>query len=162
MSVVFPSTFGHNRKRARSWTTACQCPGRDGDACQYAAEISDKVNPGNFHLLKSCECGAGGSRAAAASLLARLHELAAAEEELAGHSAALRDAQARLQAVATAGKEHARCALLSSLPQTAGRALPCEPGASLGRSSRRGMLQTAYITCAVGQRTGCATAGMLA
>ena len=61
-----------------------------------------------------CGCGAGGSRAAAASLLARLHELAAAEEELAGHSAALRDAQARLQAQAAAGKEHARCAAYST------------------------------------------------
>lgn len=53
---------------------------------------------------------AGGSRSAAASLLARLHELGAAEEELAGHAAALADAQTRLAGLAAAAKEHAQCA----------------------------------------------------
>lgn len=52
--------------------------------------------------------GAGGSRAKAASVLARLHALAEAEAELAAHAAALQGAEAALQARARAADEHRR------------------------------------------------------
>ncbi len=51
---------------------------------------------------------AGGSRSAGASLLTRLHELALAEEELAGHSETLAAAEAQLKGLAAAAKEHAK------------------------------------------------------
>ncbi|EIE18219.1 RecF/RecN/SMC protein [Coccomyxa subellipsoidea C-169] len=50
----------------------------------------------------------GGSRSAGASLLTRLHELALAEEELAGHSETLAAAEAQLKGMAAAAKEHAK------------------------------------------------------
>ncbi|BDA47769.1 Structural maintenance of chromosomes protein 2 [Coccomyxa sp. Obi] len=50
----------------------------------------------------------GGSRSTGASLLTRLHELALAEEELAGHSETLAAAESRLKDMAAAAKEHSK------------------------------------------------------
>ena len=58
---------------------------------------------------QEASCGhAGGSRVTGASLLTRLHELALAEEELAGHSETLAAAELRLKDMAAAAKEHAK------------------------------------------------------
>ena len=48
----------------------------------------------------------GGSRNKGSSVLARLHELATAEAELATHQAAHRQAEQALAALAAAAKEH--------------------------------------------------------
>lgn len=51
---------------------------------------------------------AGGSRNSTASILTRLHALAEAEQQLAGHSTALQQAQAALQSMAAAAASHNR------------------------------------------------------
>ena len=48
----------------------------------------------------------GGSRNRSSSVLARVHELAAAEAELETHQAALQQAESTLRAMAAAAKEH--------------------------------------------------------
>ena len=51
---------------------------------------------------------AGGSRSKGALVLARLHALAQAQDELDGHSVALQRAEAELQARSRAAAEHRR------------------------------------------------------
>lgn len=51
---------------------------------------------------------AGGSRSSNASILTRLHALVEAEQQLEQHTAALHQAQAALQAMATAAASHNR------------------------------------------------------
>ena len=97
---------------------------------EYACQCSPRMAfcPCKRALLDilPCAAAAGGSRAAGASLLARLHELGAAEEELAGHAAALADAQTRLAGLAAAAKEHAQCVPALTSTQTALESLtPC-------------------------------------
>ena len=64
----------------------------------------------------------GGSRAGGSSVLARLAQLTAAEEELGGHRAALAEAQSTLREMAAAAKQHAKCApCLPRCPDEQGR-----------------------------------------
>ncbi|KAA6425080.1 MAG: structural maintenance of chromosomes 2 [Trebouxia sp. A1-2] len=60
----------------------------------------DDFNPGGLLT--------GGSRNSTASILTRLHALAEAEQQLAGHSTALQQAQAALQSMAAAAASHNR------------------------------------------------------